>query len=478
MPEPANPDRLPDLIETAARIARREISPVELVEATLRRIDTLNSVLNAYITVLAEEALTEARAAEREIAAGGHRGPLHGIPVSVKDLFWTRGVRTTGGSRLLADFVPTEDATIVTRLRDAGAVLIAKANLLELAYAVAHPDYGPTKNPWDLTRTASGSSGGSAGAVAAGMDFGSFGSDTAGSIRLPASFCGVVGLKPTFGRVSRHGLQPLSWSLDYAGPFGRSVRDVAALLQAVAGVDPLDPASATAAVPDYAGALGERLDGVRIGFVTNVMGEGLDPEIDAAVTHAVPVLADAGATIREVAIPELEGSAANAAMTIIAPEATHTHREWLETRPDDYSPTVLERLLAGRSVPAVDYFAAKDAGDRLRLKLQNLQRDIDLLVLPTMPVVAMPLDETTVQVTEGERGMTVLNHLISPFNLTGHPALTLPCGFTGSGLPIGLQIVGRAFEEAIVLTAGHAYQQRTDWHGRKPTAVADRARSA
>jgi aspartyl-tRNA(Asn)/glutamyl-tRNA(Gln) amidotransferase subunit A len=460
--------RLSDLIETAGAIARRELSPVELIELTLRRIETLNPILNAYITVLADEARAAARTAEREIAAGDYRGPLHGIPVSVKDLFWTKGIRTTGGSRLLANFVPTEDATIVARLRAAGAILIAKANLLELAYAVAHPDYGPTKNPWDLTRTASGSSGGSAAAVAAGLDDGSFGSDTAGSIRLPASFCGAVGFKPTFGRVSRFGLQPLSWSLDFAGPFGRSVRDVAALLQAVAGHDPRDPASAAVAVPDYAGALADRLAGTTIGFVTNVMGAGLDPEIDAAVARAVPVLAAAGASIRAVTVPELEGSAADAVMTIIVPEATHTHREWLATRPDDYSPTVRERLLAGRTVPAVDYFAAKDAGARLRAEMADLQRDVDLLVLPTMPVTAMPLDETTVAVSEGERGMTVLNHLVSPFNLTGQPALSLPCGFTAAGLPIGLQIVGRPFEEALVLAAGHAYQLLTVWHGRTP----------
>jgi aspartyl-tRNA(Asn)/glutamyl-tRNA(Gln) amidotransferase subunit A len=461
---------LPDLLETAGAVARRDRSPVELIESTLARIEALNPVLNAYIAVLADEARIEAQNAEREIAGGQYRGPLHGIPVSVKDFFWTTGVRTTGGSRLLADFVPDEDATVVARLRAAGAILVAKTNMLELAYAVAHPDYGPTKNPWDLTRTASGSSGGSAAAVAAGLDFGSFGSDTAGSVRLPASFCGVTALKPTFGRISRHGLQPLSWSLDHAGPFGRSVRDVAVLLQAVAGADPLDPASAAETVPDVVGALGERIDGVIVGFVTNVL-DGMNAEIRAAVEGTVPVLADAGATIREVTIPELEGSAADAAMAIIVPEATHTHRAWLDERPDSYSDTVRERLLSGREVRAVDYFAAKEFGERFRVRMAELQRELDLLLLPTMPVVAMPLDETSVAVSEGERRMTALNHLVSPFNLTGQPALTVPCGFDGGGRPIGLQIVGRAFEEAVVLAAGHAYQRRTDWHGRTPGAV-------
>jgi aspartyl-tRNA(Asn)/glutamyl-tRNA(Gln) amidotransferase subunit A len=462
--------RIPDLHETADQIRRRERSPVEVVETTLRTIETLNPVLNAYITVLAEEAIAAAREAEREIAAGSYRGPLHGIPLSVKDLYWTKGVRTTGGSRLLAEFVPEEDSTVVARLRQAGAIVIAKANMLELAYAAAHPDFGPTKNPWDLTRTASGSSGGSAAAVAAGLDFGSFGSDTAGSIRLPASFCGVVGLKPTFGLVSRHGVLPLSASLDHAGPIGRSVRDVAALLEAVAGPDPLDPSTAATRREPYPDRLGDRLDGMRIGFATNVLPL-VDPEIQAAVEAAVPVLIDAGALVEEVTIPELDGSAAEATMSVCVPEATHAHRTWLDERPDDYSPTVLERLRAGRDVPAVAYLAARERGERLRTELAARQRAIDLFVLPTMPVVAMSLEETTVQVSQGERGMTALNHLLSPFNLTGNPALTVPCGFTAAGLPIGLQLVGRLFEDGLVLRAGHAYQARTDWHGRRPAGL-------
>ena len=459
--------QFPDLMEIAGAIRRRERSPVEVVEDTLATIEALNPIFNAYITVLADEAIAAARRAEREISAGDYRGPLHGVPLSIKDLFWTKGVRTTGGSRLLADFVPEEDATVVARLGRAGAIVVAKANLLELAYAAAHPDYGPTKNPWDLTRTASGSSGGSAAAVAAGLDFGSFGSDTAGSIRLPASFCGIAGLKPTFGLVSRYGLHPLSASLDHAGPLARSARDVAVLLDAVAGPDPRDPPTAGARIEPYLDALGDAIEGVRIGFATNVL-PGLDSEIRAAVEAAVPVFSKAGATVREVAIPELEGSGADAAMAIIVPEATHAHRAWLDDRPDAYSETVRERLLAGRRVPAVDYLAAREAGERLRARLADLQREIDLIVLPTMPVVAMPLDETTVEVSEGERGMTALNHLISPFNLTGQPALSVPCGFTSAGLPVGVQIVGRHFQDGLVLRAGHAYQRHTDWHGRRP----------
>ena len=463
---------LPSLAETSAAIARRELSPVEVMQAALERIGALNPVLNAHITVLADEAMGAARAAEREVAAGRYRGPLHGIPVSVKDLFATRGVPTTSGSRLLADWVPTEDAAVVRRLRDAGAVIVAKANMLEFAYAAVHPDYGPTKNPWDLTKTASGSSGGSAAAVVAGLEFGSFGSDTAGSIRIPACFCGATGLKPTFGRVSRVGMQLLSWSLDHAGPVGRSARDVALLLGAVAGHDPRDRFSSDVPVPNYANSLTEDVAGVKIGLVTNFMAGAIDAEVRSAVERAVGVLAEAGADIRELPISELERDAVEPVMQILLPEATHLHRAWLDDRRADYSETVLERLDAGREVSAIAYFAALDAHDRLRDRLTEVHGSVDLLMLPTMPIVATPLDETTVQVKPDEEGLTALNRMVAPFNLTGQPALSLPCGFTRSGLPIGLQLVGRHFAEGLVLRTGHAFQLRTDYHRRRPP-VAD-----
>ena len=462
---------IPGLSDVSSAIAERRLSPVEVVESTLRGIEALNPVLNAYITVLADQAMLDAEAAEREIAAGRHRGPLHGIPVSVKDLFATRGARTTAGSRVLADSVPTEDAGLVRRLREAGAVIVAKANMLEFAYAAVHPDYGPTKNPWDLTKTASGSSGGSAAAVAAGMDFGSFGSDTAGSIRIPASFCGTTALKPTYGRVSRFGMQLLSWSLDHAGPFGRSARDVALLLHAVAGYDPRDRFSADVPVSDYANTLTERLDGVKVGLVTNVTEGTRDAEIRTAVERAVGVLAEAGADVRELAIPELDRDAVGPIMQILLPEATHLHRSWLEDRHAEYSKTVLERLHAGREVSAIEHFEAQDARERLRNRVTEVHENVDLLVLPTMPVVATPLDETTVNVKPDEEGLTALNWMVAPFNLTGQPALSLPCGFTRSNLPIGLQFVGRHFEEGAVLSAGHAFQLRTDYHRRRPAAA-------
>ena len=468
-PEPHGVDRR-DLYEVATLIRQRALSPVELTDAALRRIDELNPVLNAYITVLADDARAAAEVAEREMASGRYRGPLHGVPVSVKDIYWTRGIRTTAGSRILAEFVPADDATVVRRLREAGAILVAKANTLEFAYASVHPDYGPAKNPWNLSRTASGSSSGSAVAVASEMDFGSFGTDTGGSIRLPASYCGVVGLKPTYGRVSRYGIIPLSYSQDHAGPLARSVRDVALLLSAVAGPDPLDPTASTAEVPRYEEALADRLDGLTVGLVANLMGPDVDPDVRRAVARAVGVLADAGAAVREVDIPELEGDAPQARMHITLAEASHFHRDWMEVHERDYTDLVRARLHAGRDLSAVAYIEAGEVRNRTRRRLREIQESVDLLVLPTAPTVATPIEGTIPAHEVGRREAEMKNTVrrTSPFNLTGQPALSVPCGFSPDGLPVGMQIVGRDFEEARVLSAGHAFQTRTDWHRRRP----------
>jgi aspartyl-tRNA(Asn)/glutamyl-tRNA(Gln) amidotransferase subunit A len=305
------------------------------------------------------------------------------------------------------------------------------------------------------------------------MDFGSFGSDTAGSIRIPACFCGATGLKPTFGLIPRSGMQLLSWTLDHAGPIGRSARDVALLLRAVAGRDPLDRFSVDTPVPDYAGMLTEGLDGISAGLVTTFVDPSLDAEIRSAVEAAVGVIAEAGAEIHDIALPELARDAVEPVMQILLPEATHLHRAWLGDRRADYSPTVLERLDAGWGVPAIDYLKARDARDRLRHRVEQVQQHVDLLVLPTMPVVATPLEETTVEVEPDEEGLTALNRMVASFNLTGQPAMSLPCGFTRTGLPIGLQLVGRHFEEGTVLRAGHAFQLRTDHHRRRPPMVDD-----
>ncbi|HYM71307.1 MAG TPA: amidase [bacterium] len=458
-----------DLVEVAARIRARDVSPVALVESARRGIEAWNPTLNAYITVLGQDAQAAAEQAEREIASGVYRGPLHGVPLSVKDLYWTRGIRTTAGSRVLNQFVPSDDATVVRRLRESGAVLIAKANTLEFAYASVHPDYGPAKNPWDLTRSASGSSSGSAVAVAAGLDFGSFGTDTGGSIRLPASFCGVAGFKPTYGLVSRFGVVPLAETLDHAGPLARSVRDVAVLLQAVAGYDPLDPTTARSEVPAYPDLLGDDLRGVTAALVVNLLEGEVAPEVRAAVLEAARVVADAGATVREMAIPELDGDVMTARTQITQAEASHFHRQWIDAHWADYTPLVQARLKAGLELPAVTYIEALEVRRRTRHRIREIQQTLDLLLLPTAPTVATPLEGTVPaqDVARKEGEIKGLGRRTSPFSLTGQPALSVPCGFSG-GLPMGLQIVGRDFEDALVLRAGHAFQARTDWHRRRP----------
>lgn len=463
----------PDLFAQAAAVAAGEVSPVELTKASLRGIQELDASLNAFITVLTDRAMTDARRAEQEISAGTYRGPLHGIPMSVKDLFWTRGIRTTSGSRILRDFVPDEDAAVVKRLQAAGAILLGKTNMLEFAYASVHPDFGPTKNPWDLTKTTSGSSGGAAASIAASLDYGSFGTDTGGSVRIPASFCGVCGLKPTYGLISRVGVQPLSWTLDHVGPFARTVRDLSLLLDAVAGYDPGDRQSAKSDLPHHQPVLTDRIDGVRIGVVMNFMDTAVDASVRQAVQQSVAVMADAGGEVQEITIPELEGDAQKAEMGILLPEASYCHREWGETHQGDYSETVLERLQSGRESTAVAYLEAQEGRDRLRSCIQAYQANLDLLIMPTTPMVAGPLESTTLEVGQGEEDLSSLIRMTAPFNVTGQPALSVPCGFTQDGLPIGLQIVGRDFEDHVVLRAGHAYQLRTDWHRRRPPVSAD-----
>jgi aspartyl-tRNA(Asn)/glutamyl-tRNA(Gln) amidotransferase subunit A len=456
------------LAEVSGRIRRREVSATQLAEQALARIRTLDPLLNAFITVMADQALAAAAQADREIADGAYRGPLHGVPLSVKDLFWTAGVRTTAGSRVLADFVPTEDATLVARVRQAGGVIVGKTNMLEFAYASFHPDYGPTRNPWNLERTALGSSGGSGAEVAAGLDFGSYGSDTGGSIRVPSSFCGASGLKPTYGRVSRYGVVPLSPTLDHVGPMARSVEDLALLLQPIVGPDSKDPTAATAEVVDYAASLNGSLKGVSAALVRNFLGSNATEQVRAAVELAAQVLTDAGASLTEIEIPELGDTAIDTYLAILFPEASYCHRDWLIDRRSDYSAGVLERLDDGTEIGAVAYLAARDQRERIQASLREHQQSVDLLVMPTTAMPAWPIEATDIPVGEEEEDLKSIIRFTSPFDLTGQPALSVPCGFTDNGLPIGLQIVGRPFDEALVLRAGHAYQSATDWHRRPP----------
>ncbi|HWP28714.1 MAG TPA: amidase [Chloroflexota bacterium] len=459
------------LAALADRLRRRELSPVELTRVYLDRIAALDPTLRAFITVTAEQALAEAAAAEREIAAGQYRGPLHGIPLAFKDLFYTAGVRTTAGSRILADFVPAEDATVVARLRAAGALCLGKTNLEEFAYGATsiNPHYGACRNPWDPARITGGSSGGSAAAVAAGLCAASLGTDSGGSIRQPAALCGLVGLKPTYGRVSRHGVVPLSWSQDHVGPMTRTVRDAALVLQAIAGHDPRDPASSPAPVPDYLAPLEAGVTGLRLALPRDFFFDHVDPAVEAAVRAAAGVLERQGATLEEVPFPQA-APAATAGATILFTEAAAYHEPWLRTRPQDYGPLVLARLRVGATLLATDYVKAQRARSRLVAQALALFERFDALLTPTVPIAAPRQDESVVRWPDGTeediRGATL--RYTRPFNLLGFPALSVPCGFTPDGLPIGLQIVGRPFAEATVLRVARAYEAATTWSERRP----------
>ncbi len=451
------------LSQTADLIRRGDLSPVALTEALLVRIEQLNPVLNAYLTVTAETARREAQAAERLIGTP-EPPPLLGVPLALKDLFDVRGLATTAGSVIRADAIATEDAAVTARLRAAGAILLGKLNLHEWALGVTtnNPHFGPTRNPWDLERIPGGSSGGSAAAVAAGLCLGSIGSDTGGSIRIPASLCGIVGLKPTRGRVSLRGVVPLSWSLDSAGPMTRTVRDIALLLQVIAGYDPADPASADVFVDDYLLRLEEGLVGLKVGVPHDYFFDDLDAEVAAAVRAAIDELARLGAAVRVVRLPEAR-TAWDASSTILLCDAAAYHRDHLRQRPDEIGPDVRTRLETGTALSGCDYALARRTQAEWQRRLERLFEEIDILITPTTPIPAPRLDEAEALVAAF--GLT---RFTRPFNLANVPALSLPCGFTQSDLPIGLQLVGRPWSEAILLRAAYAYEQATPWHTMHP----------
>ena len=459
------------LEELSPLLRARQVSPVEVTQAYLERIDALDEALNAYITVTSDQALADARRCEEEILQGDYRGPLHGVPVALKDLYDTAGVRTTAASRIYAQRVPDEDATSVTRLRAAGAVVIGKTNLHEFAYGVTTDSsfFGPTRNPWDVERVAGGSSGGSGAAVAAGLCVAATGSDTGGSIRIPAALCGIVGLKPTYGRISCHSLLSLSWTLDHPGPMTRSVYGALVMLAAMAGYDPRDPASADVPVPDYITGLRDGVAGLRIGFDPRWALSGIHEEVRAALQDALAVLEDLGTEIVEVSVPRVE-EGMEAALIILMAEATGIHEEFLRTRPGDYQPDVRARLEKGLAISGSDYGRARRSGELLRRDLATLFQKVDLLATPMCGIPAPRLGQQEVTI-DGEMVsvMAPLTRYTRVFNLTGLPAISAPCGFSSEGLPIGLQLVGRAWDEATVLRAAYAYEAATGWTQRGPS---------
>lgn len=456
------PDELTHLTiaDAGEQLRRRALSPVELTRAHLDRIQRLDGDLLSFITVLPAEALAAAAAAEQELSRGHYRGPLHGIPIALKDLVMTRGVRTTCGSRILSAWVPEADATVARRLSEAGAILLGKLNMHEFAYGPTgvNPHYGTPRNPWDRSRMPGGSSSGSAVAVAAGLCAGALGTDTGGSVRIPAALCGLVGLKPTYGRVSRAGVIPLAWSLDHVGPMTRSVTDAALLLQALAGKDPRDPSSADVPIPDYRRAMQGDVHGLRLGLPKDFFFAHLDPEVRTVVLAAARCLEAQGASLEEIGLPGIH-HAGPASFAIIASEATAYHEPYLKTRAADYGPDVRARLTTGQFVLATQYLKAQRARQIIRAEVDAALRRLDALVLPTTPIPAPRTDEQRVTVdgvVEDTRWWLI--RCTRPFNLTGHPTLSVPCGLTAAGLPIGLQIVGRYFDEATLLRIGHAFE--------------------
>jgi aspartyl-tRNA(Asn)/glutamyl-tRNA(Gln) amidotransferase subunit A len=453
------------LVEAMAMLRRRAVSPVELTQAFIARIERLNPALNAFITVTEEQALRQAREAEAQIQRGHWRGPLHGVPLALKDLIDTAGIRTTAASAVFKDRIPAEDAEVVRRLKAAGAVLLGKLNMHECAYGgTSVPSYyGAVHNPWNLVRIAGGSSGGSAAAVAAGLCIGALGSDTAASVRHPAAYCGVVGLKPTYGRVSTRGVMPLSWSLDHIGPLCRSATDAALLLEAIAGFDPLEPSSIDRPTERYANTVHDRSASLRIGLVRRPYFDHLDPEIEAAVNAAIEELARITAGVREVELPYT-----NVLLTIASAEAYAFHKPYFTQTPQLYQPMTRRRLEQAANISATDYVNARREMERLRARADSAFSNVDLLVTPTTAITPISIESGYLDPPLPSDGTPVEFRNTHMFDVLGLPAISVPCGFTRDGMPIGLQIAGPRFGESRVLTLAHAYQQVTDWHARFP----------
>ena len=474
--------------ELGARFRRGETRPTEAAQAYLDRIEALDPQVRAFLTVTRDEALKDAAAADARFTTGTPLGPLDGIPIALKDVLCTRGIRTTCGSKILERFVPPYDATVVARLRGAGAVLLGKLNMDEFAMgsSTENSGYFATRNPWDLGRVPGGSSGGSAAAVSADMATAALGTDTGGSIRQPAAFCGTVGLKPTYGRVSRYGLIAFASSLDQIGPFAKDVEDAAHVLRVIAGHDPMDSTSVDASVPDYAAELGKGVSGLKLGIPAEYFIDGMDSEVEAAVRDAVKTLEKLGARAEPVSLPHTEyGLAAYYLIApaecssnlarydgvkygLRAPKARDIVDMYSKTRAQGFGREVKRRIMLGTYALSAGYYdayygKAQRVRTLVRQDFQQAFERVDLIVAPTTPNVAFKMGEK-----EDPLQMYLNDVFTIPVNLAGLPGLSMPAGFTRSGLPIGLQFIGRPFDEPTVLRAAHAYERATEWHVRKP----------
>jgi len=450
-------------------IQKREVSPVEVIEVHIKRIESLESQLNSFIAFLPEQAREEAQRAEKEISAGRYRGPLHGIPLGLKDLYYVRGVPNTAGTNLFKDFIPDFDSTVTARLREAGTILLGKLNMHPLAYGPTgeNPEFGHMHNPWNTGLITGGSSGGSASAAAAGECTLTMGSDTGGSVRIPSALCGLAGLKPTYGRVSRYGLTALSWSQDHPGPMVRTVEDCGLLLNATAGYDPKDPVSAHLPVPDYTKALTGEIKGLRIGVPKEYFEVPIDAKVKEIIEEAIHKLEELGAVVSEVSWPMYHQMAAIASIIQMA-EATAYHQKLIKEKgPQIWHPVRL-RLEAGFFISAVDYLQAERARTLFIQQSLELMKKVDLLAGPTVPVTAFKIGTNELKVGNAKaKVIPLLTQYTRPFNLNGFPAISVPCGFSDD-LPVGLQLAGRPFEEETVLRAAHAYEQATEWHLKRP----------
>jgi aspartyl-tRNA(Asn)/glutamyl-tRNA(Gln) amidotransferase subunit A len=453
----------PSIAEVSRRLRLGEVSSVEITRRCLERIEKVNPALNAFITVMAESALADARRAEGEIARGEWRGGLHGVPVALKDLIDTAGVRTTAASALYKDRIPLKDAEVVRRLRVAGAVIVGKNNLHEFAYGGSSlvSYFGDVHNPWNVGRIAGGSSGGSAAAVVAGMAYAAIGTDTAGSIREPAALCGCVGLKPTYGRVGSRGVIPLSLSLDHVGPLTASVEDAAVVLQAIAGYDAADVTSADVPVEDYVSGLPEGVKSVRVGVVREYFFDELDAEVAAAMEQALRVIVSLGAEVKEVRVDVPTDR------TLQAAESFAYHAENVGRSPELYQAETVRRIRTGESVSAAEYIRCRRELERARRNIGAVFADVDVLVTPTMPMPAPAIADLRKDSGALRPAELRLLRNTRPFNVWGLPAISVPCGFTESGLPIGLQIAGAHWREDLVLRVAWAYERATAWHGRR-----------
>jgi aspartyl-tRNA(Asn)/glutamyl-tRNA(Gln) amidotransferase subunit A len=466
---------VPDTIrELSQKIRDRAISPVELTHDCLTRIERLNPTLNAFITVTAESALAQARIAEREIFSGEYRGPLHGIPIGLKDIIDVAGVRTTAASALFSipqkDRVPTEDAQVVRRLRAGGAIILGKQNLHEFAYGGSSiiGFFGEVHNPWDTSRIAGGSSGGSAASVAAGLGFAAVGTDTAGSIRLPAAYCGVVGVKPTYGRVSARGVVPLSWSLDHVGPIANSVYDAALMLQVLAGYDPADPTSIDAPATDFAAAIAQLPPKLRIGVPRAFFFDDLHSEIAGAIEKAIEIFRELHAEIREV---KLEISTDR---TLASAEAYAYHESFVVRSPGLYQPATLARIQSGAEISASAALRASRDLQSSRHAIRKIFDEVDVLLTPTVPIPPPAIADLREHPDNLRPQELIMLRNTRPFNVWGIPTISVPCGFTKDGLPIGLQLAAAPWREDVVLQAAHAYEQATDWHKKMPEPLRTR----